>query len=159
MPPVLQASRCSTGPLCPHLCHGSLPVRFKVTGERCLHLLKSDVGFCFIISSAVPHFKLFWGMMRLAAAREGAEAPSSDEFGAPDQKAGPCPPPTTIYLSLSGRQREVQGRKLPQQRMHQPPPPPPQLHLQPEQRNPSHSTGLGGIINGNKTKTGTGKRP
>lgn len=34
-----------------------------------------------------------------------------------------------------------------------------QLCLQPQQRNASCSTGLGGIINGNRTKTGTGERP
>lgn len=34
-----------------------------------------------------------------------------------------------------------------------------QLCLQPQQRNASHSTGLGEVINGNRTKTGTGERP
>jgi len=34
-----------------------------------------------------------------------------------------------------------------------------QLHLQTEQSNLNHITVLGGIINGNKTKAGTGERP
>lgn len=33
------------------------------------------------------------------------------------------------------------------------------LCLQPQQRDASCSTGLGGVINGNRTKTGTGERP